>query len=53
MVFHTATALADLDEQVNRFIKENGVTKVLSVSDACTTDNTGASIGVIRVMVYE
>ena len=52
-VFHTATELADLDEQVNKFIEESGVTKVLSVSDACTTDDTGATIGVIRVVAYE
>ena len=52
-VFHTATELADLDEQVNTFIEENGVGKVLSVSDTCTTDTTGATIGIIRVMAYE
>ena len=52
-VFHTITELADLDEQVNKFIEENGVTKTLSVSDACTTDNTGATIGIIRVLAYE
>jgi hypothetical protein len=52
-VFHAATELAGLDEQVNKFMEENGVTKVLSVSDACTTDNTGATIGIIRVVAYE
>jgi len=29
------------------------VSKVLSVSDAATTDNSGASIGLIRVVAYE
>jgi len=52
-VFHTATELADLDDQVNKFIEGNGVTKVLSVSDTCTTDNTGATIGLIQVVAYE
>jgi len=52
-VFHTMKELAALDEQVNRFISENKVKKVISASDAATTDNTGATIGLIRVLVYE
>lgn len=52
-VFHTMTELADLDEQVNKFIQENAVKKVISVSDSCTTDNTGATIGIVRVVAYE
>ena len=52
-VFDTATELADLDEQVNTFVEENDVARVLSVGGACTTDNTGATIGVIRVVAYE
>jgi hypothetical protein len=38
---------------VNRFIAENGVQKVVSVSDTCTTDDSGASIGLVRVIAYE
>jgi hypothetical protein len=45
--------LAALDEQVNRFIAENGVKKVISISDCTTTDATGATIGLIRVLAYE
>jgi len=45
--------LRDLDEQVNRFIVQSGVKKVISVSDTATTDNTGATIGLIRVLAYE
>jgi len=45
--------LAALDEQVNRFIAANGVKKVISVSDTTTADNTGATIGLIRVLAYE
>jgi len=45
--------LAALDEQVNRFIAENGVKKVISISDTTTTDNTGATMGLIRVLAYE
>lgn len=44
-VFHTGTVLADLGEQVNGFREQNDVTKVLCLSDACTTDNTGAAMG--------
>ena len=52
-VFHVREELTSLDQQVNDFISQNKVTRVVSVSDACTTDNTGAAIGVIRVVAYE
>ena len=52
-VFHVKEELTSLDQQVNDFISQNKVTRVVSVSDACTTDNTGAAIGVIRVVAYE
>ena len=40
-IFHSAQELSELDEQV------------ISVSDACTTDNKGATIGIIRTIAYE
>jgi len=49
----TMHELADLDEMVNRFISENAVRKVVSVSDVATTDDTGETIGLIRVLCYE
>ena len=52
-VFHVKEELESLDETVNQFIGENRVGKVLSVSDTSTTDDTGASIGIIRVLAYE
>jgi hypothetical protein len=52
-IFHAMKELRALDEQVNRFIVENDVKKVISVSDTATTDNTGATIGLIRVLAYE
>jgi len=52
-IFQTMKELEALDERVNRFITENKVKKVVSVSDAMTTDNTGATIGLIRVLAYE
>ena len=51
--FHAKQEIQALDEMVNKFIEENNVQKVYSVSDACTTDNTGATIGLIRVLAYE
>ncbi|MBI2328688.1 MAG: hypothetical protein HYU85_03510 [Chloroflexi bacterium] len=52
-IFHTKQELNQLDEQVNRFISEQGIKKVISVSDACTTDDRGATIGIIRTLAYE
>jgi hypothetical protein len=52
-IFHAMKELRDLDEKVNRFIVENNVKKVVAVSDTATTDNTGATIGLIRVLAYE
>jgi hypothetical protein len=45
--------LYELDEKVNQFIKDNNINKIVSVSDTCTTDDKGATIGVIRVIAYE
>jgi len=42
----------ELDERVNRFISENNITRVLSVSDS-TTVEAGNTCGLIRVLVYE
>ena len=50
-VFHVKEELESLDETVNQFIGENRVGKVLSVSDTSTTDDTGASIGIIGLII--
>jgi hypothetical protein len=52
-IFQTVRELGTLDDQVNRFIIENKVKKVISASDTTTADNTGATIGLIRVLTYE
>lgn len=52
-VFHTVRELEDLDYQVNKFISENNVEKIISVSDTCTTDEHGATIGIIRAVAYK
>ena len=51
--FKAMRELAELDDQVNKFIREKKVKKVVGVSDTTTTDIDGASIGLIRVLVYE
>jgi hypothetical protein len=52
-IFQTMKELEVLDEKVNHFIAKNKVKKMVSVSDTSTTDNTGATIGLIRVLPYE
>ena len=52
-IFHAKNELEKLDEMVNQFIQGNNVKKVISVSDAATTDDKGATIGLIRVIAYE
>jgi hypothetical protein len=52
-IFQTMKELETLDEKVNRFVLQNKVKRVVSVSDATTTDDTGATIGLIRVLTYE
>jgi len=45
--------LKALDDLVNDFIAANGITRVISVSDSATTDDTGETIGLVRVVSYE
>ena len=52
-IFQTLRELESLDDKVNRFLSENKVKKAVSVSDTTTSDNTGATIGLIRVLTYE
>ena len=52
-IFKTIKELNDLDDQINQFIKESKIKKIISVADACTSDNSGATIGIIRVLTYE
>ena len=50
--FRVRKELDDLDARVNQFIVDNGIGKVISVSDSTTHEN-GSTIGLIRVLVYE
>ncbi len=49
----TMHELKSLDDAVNSFIAQNGVKKVVSVSDSPTTDDKGETIGLVRVVAYE
>ncbi len=50
--FKTRQELEELDQRVNAFLKENNITRVISVSDSTTNEN-GSTIGLVRVVVYE
>ena len=52
-IFQARKELEELDSMVNKFIEEKGVQRVVSVSDTCTSDDSGATIGLIRVLAYE
>jgi hypothetical protein len=49
----TMKELDQLDDAVNAFLTDNKVKQVLSVSDVSTTDDSGETIGLIRVIAYE
>jgi hypothetical protein len=49
----TMTELRELDAMVNKFVAENGVKRIISVSDSPTTDDKGETIGLVRVIAYE
>ena len=51
--FYTMRELEALDDQVNAFLEENRIDSVVSVSDTCTADDSGATIGIIRVIAYQ
>jgi hypothetical protein len=51
--FYTMRELGALDDQVNAFLEENKIQSVVSVSDTSTADDSGATIGIIRVIAYE
>lgn len=52
-IFKAKGELDKLDKMVNQFVKEKKVKKIISVSDTCTTDDSGATMGLIRVVAYE
>ena len=50
--FKAQRELQELDERINRFIAENGIKRVITMSDS-TTSEDGNTCGLIRVLVYE
>ena len=52
-IFHARHVLDELDKEVSDFIASKGIRKVISVSDASTTGDTGGTIGLIRVLTFE
>lgn len=51
-IFQARKEIEELDDMVNKFLEENKVQKVISVSDTCTTGDSG-TMGLIRVVAYE
>ena len=49
----TMLELHELDAMVNDFVAENGIKRIISVSDSATTDDKGETIGLVRVLTYE
>jgi len=52
-IFHVRKELEALDQEVNSFLEQIQAQRVVSVSDTHTTDSSGATIGLIRVVAYE
>ena len=51
-IFQVRGRLQELDEEVNAFLKREGAQSIVSVSDTHTTDDSGATIGLIRAVAY-
>jgi hypothetical protein len=51
-VFQTKEELDALDNLINSFLNQSPTRRAVSVSDTCTSDNSGATIGIIRVLTY-
>ncbi len=49
----TMQELQQLDEMVNGFLAGGSAKKLISVSDTSATDDSGETIGLIRVIAYE
>ncbi len=52
-IFKTIAQLEDLDKSVNDFIEKNQVKTIYSVNDTTTTDDSGSTMGIIRVLAYD
>jgi len=52
-IFATIRELEELDHAVMTFLKDEGATTVLALSDAATTGENGETIGLTRSVAYE
>jgi hypothetical protein len=53
VIFQVRNKLKNLDQQVNQFLEEVKAKRVVAVSDTHTTDDSGATMGLIRVVTFE
>ena len=53
VIFQVRNKLEALDQQVNQFLEEVQAKRVVAVSDTHTTDDSGATMGLIRAVTYE
>jgi hypothetical protein len=51
-IFQVRGRLQELDEEVTAFLEREAAQSIVSVSDTHTTDDSGATIGLIRVVAY-
>jgi hypothetical protein len=52
-IFAAARELDELDAAVGAFLAAENATTVYAVSDTTTTDDNGATIGLVRVVAYQ
>ena len=52
-IMKAVTELKALDLELNLFIENEKVKRVISVSDTATTNDKGMTMGIVRVLTYE
>ena len=51
-MFSTMRELHDLDDEVQKFLQDEGADKVFSMTDSTTVGDTGETIGLVRAVAY-
>jgi hypothetical protein len=52
-IFKTNSQLENLDNTVNDFLEKNHIKTIFAVNDTTTCNENGATIGLVRTIVYE
>ena len=52
-IFKTIHQLEELDKNVNDFIATNKIQTIYALNDSITTNDKGATIGIIRSLAYD